>query len=1067
MTERKAQGLHKVPDGLSEASDGASAENRAFSKSWERLNPALSPGELVVLRLSLAFFGRLVPTYNRWERARSDAVTAPSWEVAALTVLLLRNPVFHLDCRALVEVQRECRRIGKAVVKQSETVAVLNGLSSGMSGPLPIEGEQGKVPISLTNPMHILRFVSNLLQRAPSYTSEELAQAARQVGGAPVFKPLYQRSAPEFVAIQPRLESFSVEAVERAALFRKIDVELFLSQLSKGEPVSVASESDGGLLLAIEAYRTFVAIIKESSELVVRWSELRDVLQLSGFRTLEEASQAAVATVEKKLSSDRSSYGDRMRLKAEREALILAERQEAIHREKAASASAEAKRIIRQERERAVALQEYHSAFREVPLPSESVAIVDQISTGSGVPRQLSMAVARLNRVIEGLRSSLFDWRGDRPDVMGDPNVERLAKTIFSPTSLGLAARAFKIDAEKIFRIPLPSKTPVQVALKEVSDLYSSSRAARKIVLTMLEQSDGIVLLAGVFLPGTDVARYVADRNWDSYGVDRAGKDIRAPLAHRLRQIIEDGVVVKTARAFLPPLEALDEGKKAKIIIPDWIGEIVNQDEFVCSLEEGQLLVALRAAPQLALYIPPRVLTNKEQFRKEYKLCLDDLLSRREIEGRIETLRRSLGFDVSRLVVDEGEHAVTLTHSDYDLSARLTGPHKKWGREIDLLEQQFYQHQTSWDLLLERAQDRGFVVSRSSDGVSISHSLLGDHRLSFGHYIPVKQFPRVVALLDEARRAEDQSVIEKKRAVRNERILQEQVLPATGDDILVVDANVFMSLSAPRRHGGTWLDLLKSTSRLGSIRMIVPAVVADFEAQGKIEPFNTLGHPPTYTRGQTVTSTAMEATRKFFEGACRIKVGLDQSGRPALMGARLGENRDVIIVESIGDEAFYAKVREVLKAAGGDVSKLQELMQAHVYKQNQGDLAITRFLRACPFVNRVTVITSDIKYSEKEMPRSTGLGMPVSSCSIGSYVAAECGVRGIELAEILGVAESVHFHDIAAEVSAFERASRGQARYLFPHGRLGISGPSSGVRAAGIVEIIKSQKRDIGPSSAL
>jgi hypothetical protein len=299
----------------------------------------------------------------------------------------------------------------------------------------------------------------------------------------------------------------------------------------------------------------------------------------------------------------------------------------------------------------------------------------------------------------------------------------------------------------------------------------------------------------------------------------------------------------------------------------------------------------------------------------------------------------------------------------------------------------------------------------------------------------------VTALIDEAvsaqERLERERRVQERRALKLDRILQEEVLPGFDDEVVIVDANVFMSLAAPRSGGGSWLDLLSATAALPKVRMMIPAVVADFELMGRIVPFASASENSSAKTVLAWTSTAVSSFKEFFDGATRIKIGRDEHGSPTVEGAMLGANRNLCIVESPGDEQFYERVHALQREAGGNTARFLELVRGALYHQDEGDAAITRFLDNCPFYNRVTVVSSDVRYVKHQMPTSTALGAPVSSCSAGSYVEAECAARGSQLADLLGAGESVHFHTIADDVTHYSLQTSGEPLYLFPFVRLG------------------------------
>lgn len=621
--------------------------------------------------------------------------------------------------------------------------------------------------------------------------------------------------------------------------------------------------------------------------------------------------------------------------------------------------------------------------------------------------------------------------------------MQRLAQLIYSPLTIAILAKSFGIDAERCLKVAPPSeRSAIESSVREISEIYESSVAARGMFRTMMDQADGIIALAALVLPPFEVTRYARGRNWQASGGERAQADARAALAITLKKVIEDKITMRLARESMPKLEPLPEKKKSQIEIPEWIDEVVNPEEFAYSLEEGQLLIASREAPTLAMYIPTKGFSSKEAFQKEYKHRLNDLLSEVEMERRIQALEKVNGFSIVR-ERDEKGRRVTLRHAEYELLEILEGLPSRWHGTLNTLEQRCNQCETSWTLLLERAERQGFEVHRGAFGIRLSHPSLGDHWIAEGQFIPVAQLHRVTTLVDDAERrreAERQDVVRReRRAARVERVLRTEVLPAAGDQILVPDANVFMSLSTPRSGGGTWLDLLAATANLKHVRMMVPAIVADFELTGRIIPFDARDQSATIPSMLSWTSSAVQTYRQFFDGATRIKIERGSDGSFGVGEAFLGSNRNVCIVESPGDEAFYERVRALEREASGNVPLFHDLARSELYHNGEGDAAITRFLQSCPFLNQITVVSSDIRYVKGEMPKTTASGAPVSACSVGSYVAAECNNRGDVLGELLASPEPVHFHTIADDILKHTAQAPHGATYLFPFSMRGKS----------------------------
>jgi hypothetical protein len=1014
------------------------SQDGIMGTSVQSRNPNVTPAENVINTLLDVFFAEIATESgltDRWSAARSEKI----WR----TIQLLSNPVFHMRCEALKRMQLTdaLKRLRFFVKHGEESLRSLKG----------VMGE------SLT-PIRYGRFHWASSDFAPSVdqlveTCNEWDKQYSAPGGASRFSRFRAHSAFESA------RAASEWSVERAKPFQGYDFQSLMTRMADNGTPPDASKSDYACEKAKNLYRGFATFAVNYASLVITDKEIKRLLVSHEISTLEETGRLAEEAVVARLNAARAEERARQELEAEKLAALGQARLEEYRLEAAAAQRAEELRLKLVEEDRERGLRDFHSRFQEVQLPESILALMGKLKSGSGIPTpQRRNGELIVTQVLNPLRLHLIDLRGDAYDRMGDPAVERFASLIFSPSTIALIAKSFGIDSEKCFNVTVHSgRSPIESNVSKLCELYESSPAVRGMVKTMLNQADGIIVLAALALPPSEVVQYARERDWNGLGVDRAGRELRQPFAQKLLKVIEDKIIVRVARESLPDLEPIGEKKRMQIEIPPWVDEVINPEEFAYALAEGQLLIAPREAPTLAMYIPTKGFSSKEVFQRQYKQKLNELLADVEVEKRLEYLERCQGFRISRNP-EESVRRMTVSHPEYEISVALEGLSSRWHGELDTLEQRFHQCETGWRLLLERAQRVGFGVIRGCEGVSLSHPSLGEYSLASGQFVPVQQLHRVTALVDEAERRHhvqvQHDVIKRQRAAHVERVLQSEVLPGPTDEIVVPDANVFMTLVAAREGGGTWLDLLNATASLKHVRMMIPAIVADFELTGRVMPFDSGGQRDSAFSMLSWTSSAVQIFREFFDGATRIKVERRPDGSTAVAGAILGSNRNLVIVESPDDEVFYDRVRALEIEAQGNTRAFHDLVREQMYHAGEGDAAISRFLQHSPFVNHVTVITSDIRYMRKSMPLTTGCGAPVSGCSIGSYVAAECELRGGSLAELLGSSESVHFHSIAKDVTHNETQRGGYISPLFAHSVLG-RGRIVGVTPKGILSVLR------------
>lgn len=998
-------------------------------------------------RRLLRLFEKTMIALHRAKPTLSDSSPEPSpHQILHLFSSLTSHPAFILDCLCIN------RGSVTAGFRRDALYSAVGAFSAAQSMfergmDLPADG--------LSNSKRSLRpfeAVAAYISATRRASAEDLLREASSFG-VPVATHFPHFKKLPAGKLRNELEVSAPEAIRISQALHSCDLVTVLHEITLDGIASVGTKSDVLLEDVLELYTAFGKVMCQFARAMF---DERDLLHGLTGATIEDLANSAFETFSARLTEARNKEKTLEQAEDRRRAQKLAASQEEKRRAEEAIAQREISRQESLARERQRSIGEFHSRFQVTPVPADSQAALEKLESGDGVPHARRAAGQRLHAIVDCLRSHLFDHRGNAKETEGDQLVQQLAKIIFSPGNIGLAAQAFDIDAVKCLHVSLPEKSPVESMVRAVSELFRTSPECRRTLLTMLDQSDGIVLLATLLLPPNVATTYVRERNWNSHGVNHTGKDVRAPLAEKLRRVIEDSIVLKAARASLGAPDSAKTPLRQVVEIPEWIEEVINRDEFAYSLEDGRVLVALKEEPTAALYLPTKCLQDKALFQREFKLKLDELLSRLDAERAITELRTVHGFQVER-TTENDSLAVSLWHPAYELKAQLTGLPKRWAATLESLKRRFLEHDKSWEVLLRRAEEQRFSVASSEGGVLLSHPLLGSRAISAGPYIPVRKLDEVADLIDEALLAERREVDEasrvRKAIERRDKMVREQVLPLNGEDILVFDANAFFFLSAPRAGGGSWLDLLEATASLSNVRVMIPAVVADFEVMSRVVPFDHQNSAPLREGFKGRLSDKDHFIRGFFEGASRIKINPDASG---YVQGTPGPNRKLCIVESPGDEKFYGRVHHLLGGCGGNVQSFWDVARAELFGRGLGDEAITRFLESCPFNNRITVITSDVVYSRHSMPRTTGIGAPVSTCTVGMYVASECSLRSRELGARLKTPGAAHFHIIAGDIRKHLASLGREEAPLFADGRLGTATKSSGLSPLSIEQIIKN-----------
>jgi hypothetical protein len=831
------------------------------------------------------------------------------------------------------------------------------------------------------------------------------------------------------------MQNLAVASSKVARVLRAVGLKDFLMGISLRGLPDGAADSDESMTAVAKALTALGTVVRRLSKGLLP-GEVVDKL-VAPFETIEEAFDQAEDALYIRLVDARTLEIETQQAKEEREKALRQQRLAEKEAEERAIRAAEERRAAEAQQRAADQLREFHASFRAAPLPESARKMLRELEPNRQIPAQQQPLADHVAQVFRDIHERHLDWRGDKIGVTGDSEIENLGKVLFSSLNIGFVAETEGLQAEKFLKVKLPSKTPVIQQANDLFAILERSTAASRVIDSICQDSDGIVVVATLLLPMTEVKRYVSEKGRIRGSLSRGAlseddasgqlETLRTRKYAAIQDTLMRGHVKRQARSYNGS-ENVTSGEEQEV--PELVKRNIDAQVFHSWIEEKRLHVAPLENPKRVFSMALKKLKDEAGFIAEYQKLVARSLVLLEVDKlRAEMIERR-GFT---LVEAAGEPPV-MRHTVYDIHEVLPPEEEHWAKKLNQLREHFLQCEMSWDVLLQEARIHGFQVTWGESGTLLKKPCGEEVLLSESRFIPLHKMREVNALIQQSKVA---ATVQLQRAAREDRrrrgektLLEEQILPPPGAQAVVLDTSVFLRLGAPQRSGSaTWLDLLTCISRLPNVRILVPASVADFELLGEIFPFEALD--ATSVDGRP--SPSYHAVKAFFSRACRIQIQGDSASEVVVKNPYQSTPR-ICIVETPEDREVYDLVARIIKDTAGNEAQRLHRLHAEVYHQGVGDKAIHGLIRRAPFQNHTTVITDDLKFSDN-LEHYVGT-RPISTCTTGTLLRAGWGCRESEPFSTLEWGETSIFDDIVKEI--VEGSSKSPARqFVFEESRLG------------------------------
>jgi hypothetical protein len=736
-------------------------------------------------------------------------------------------------------------------------------------------------------------------------------------------------------------------------------------------------------------------------------------------------------------------------------ALMTKEEQRRRHNQVAARANREKETAaaLRQRQEdeareaRQIAEQEAHLAFMAKPQPfimsDLSQKLLSELEGYAGAAGPYASNAAALLNMVRHTQSQL--------DIRGN-GIKELGSLLFSADNLGVLAKVCGIDLMD------GSKTSSQHNVTETASklrqLYLASADVRRVVDTLMHQEYGIIQLATLtrnqqhcknyvgiltespkeialleekvnatravlesFSPEERAALGGDVRQYETLASELAEKKARfniqkihAELAEEISEIFKGRRIRKIADHPIPK----SERAKALEIPEAWL-TILNGNFQIERKDETHLAIHSVEFPDISATVK-RGSLNDVIERTVHSLngrCAQRI-ARNEL---LQHLGNDCGFQINE---------ATLRHPEYGIMIELSDRENIFDA-LQTAESEFKKHQEAQTLLIDKAHKAGFTVSMAQGQLRLSHKVFGEIVAPRG-YLADQEMQKLDAWIEHVPRA---------------------------DQTMICFDNCTLEKLEAQRNGGdaTWLDLVKETAKLPNVKVIIPAVIADWEMRGKIAVYDKRGRRSSFEQIDTrfrrsghklhLIASNMD---NFLESASRARINEDGT-----VHFDPGGNPNVIIMETAGDRELYNQLHDMHSLPHEEqVRRHAEEIRGH----NDGEKAISRILETLPFNTSFMIVSDDMGYQKKEVPHTTPGGKAVGQCSTLTYLKAELEARPAELCHALHEV-NLNTDRVCDRIKAYWDKYGGYGRSgMFPFSRSGVD--AKGHKGETMSELVES-----------
>ncbi len=437
---------------------------------------------------------------------------------------------------------------------------------------------------------------------------------------------------------------------------------------------------------------------------------------------------------------------------------------------------------------------------------------------------------------------------------------------------------------------------------------------------------------------------------------------------------------------------------------------------------------------------------SPKNVQETVKFIRTECSYRQANETKISELCQQFGFEHITKNDGTGNENLLLHHQEYGsqkesreshLTVPLSGGTQE-ERAIALIraEEQFHEIQLTQRSVLKMAQKAGVSV----EGVDAQFNASGPVVLSYGGesrtlaprgYFSKYDFTVAESLIQKARLHQqhaDAPLLESdaESAQKTRAIWQ----PGKDQTLIILDTGTLHKLAAERPAPAngkksktyTWLDIIKLTAELPNVKIIIPAVVADWELQRKIpkpgadmskdaedfvqiDPHRYTGVPSGKNTSVDMLKDSAGKIREFLKSASRARIVDGKAGKEVQIDENA--NKNIIIMETQGDEALYDRIRKA--ETEPSIHRRIQDYKDNIDGKGEGEQAINRILKELPFNLPAMVVSDDNRYFRENAP-------PVGQVGTGTYLNAEILTRGEYLKRRLGLEDDLYLHNLMSDI---------------------------------------------------
>lgn len=722
---------------------------------------------------------------------------------------------------------------------------------------------------------------------------------------------------------------------------------------------------------------------------------------------------------------------------------------------------------------RAVEKQERHTAFMAVPqryaLDREALQIWTQIqnfaSSTARDAKNASILVSTISQEEQKVKSV-----GGVPFDIRHDDIKELGDVLLSASNLLQAARAYSADNNlRDAKIIIPH---INKSGEYLRGLYRSYDSVSRAVDALLQSNDGIVLLASLLLPQSTCKAYASslranlsqyntlqkkieafeaqlegldgdeealmrdvlqqDENYQALLAKRNHTFIdnnRETLEFQIRQVLQGRAAKKVASANF--IAADEEPEKTKKLPVGWSPNSGDDIAVKAHPDDTQSVLIISTDYPFIQRTVQRTASGKALKRtiEEVRAQCAQYTANEEL---MKPLIEEEGFKIT-----SQENIKVILHPEYAISIPFHRDENSETRQLLDAIALCAERKLQQESIFRTAIECGIAVSQDPQtrAITLAHhdDRLGTITIAPRGYLSKDDFDTIEAWIArvsvQPETSQTQEAIEEEHTEANHEVWK----PEESQTFVIFDATTLSRLSSSRDNGRTWLDIIKQTSKLPNVKVVIPSVIAFWEMQGKIPLFDAEGKISGFEQvnsnyshsGHFLHHIASE-TENFLQAAPIVHINADGTTHVAQEGI----SKNIVVMQTDGDKALYDRIRDI-HAKSDSYNILNSRLDAEIYGKDEGENSISRILKEVPFGCAALVVSDDLKFLRDKLPFQTGQKKPVSAAGTNTYIDAALAADAFGLQKKLGLRTVPTLSAIGGQIAAFQAEHRAERGKLF------------------------------------